>query len=250
MGVILTVDQGNSSVKYSIFDCDSRLLRSSHSQEPDLDVLPALLGKDDLDGVIFASVAGIDARFVETLRLLSDESFILLTPSTPVPLKNKYESQSTLGVDRLAAAVGASALYPGTPLLIADAGTALTLDLLSAEPAFCGGTISPGIEMRLNAMHQYTARLPKVEWKSSDKLNAFPLTTADALRCGAVEGVVDQITATFAKAKNIFPDCRLLLTGGDADALSSLLEHLHPLCVPALVAHGLNRIFRYNETIS
>lgn len=252
MGVILTVDQGNSSVKYTVFSEGGRLQRSLHSTLPDLDILPGLLGDDSLDGVIFASVGGIDARFVESLRRLCDERFILFTPSTPVPLRNNYRTQTTLGVDRMAAAVGASELYPGKPLLIADTGSALTCDLISAEPAFCGGIIAPGVEMRLKALHSFTARLPQVSPYPADNIDPFPTTTEEAIRNGALLGVIQQIRATFRCAQNRYPECRLLMTGGDATPLldTHLLDDLNPYHVPPLVAVGLNRIYRYNESIS
>ncbi|MBK6903040.1 MAG: type III pantothenate kinase [Saprospirales bacterium] len=67
-----------------------------------------------------------------------------------------------MGKDRLAAAVGAWSFFPGKTCLVIDAGTCITSDVLSEDGIFKGGNISPGIDMRLKAMHTFTARLPLV----------------------------------------------------------------------------------------
>lgn len=252
MGVVLTIDQGNSSIKYSVFDAEGQLVRGQTGVQPDLDAVEALLAGLQVEGGIYASVGRFDVRFAESLRLLCSDQLLVFTPSTPVPLKNNYATPLTLGADRLAAAVGAATIYPGTPLLIADAGSALTLDLLAPDASYCGGTISPGIAMRLNALHAYTERLPKTAWNPGQELTFFPCATSDAMVCGAVTGVVAQMQAALHAAAERYPGCRMLVTGGDAPTLlkTSLLDHLNPLYQPALVPIGLNRIFRYNETFT
>lgn len=250
MGIVLTIDQGNSAVKYNIFDSCSNLLRSAATATPDLEAIPPLADGAVIHGAVYASVAGLDIRFIESLRCLCSENLLVVTPSTPVPLSNNYATPSTLGADRLAAAVGAATLCPATPVLIADAGSALTCDLLGPDASYCGGTIAPGVGMRLNALHTFTSRLPEVVWDHSQDFQPFPLSTDEAMTSGAVRGVVAQIADAFEAARKLYPDCRLLMTGGDAPYLieNPLLKTLNPLCQPALVAVGLNSIFRYNET--
>lgn len=252
MGILLAIDQGNSRVKYSIFDYEDRLLRSAATPQPDLDAIIALVGECDIDGAVYASVAGIDVRFVESLRRLCADRLMVVTHSTPVPVANRYATPGTLGADRLAAAAGAAALFPRQAALIADCGSALTCDLLSPDPAYIGGTISPGVAMRLHALHAYTSRLPQVRWTGTEDLPAFPADTADAILAGAVRGVADQIRASHAAATRLYPEAHLILTGGDADQLlkTGLLSDLNPLSFPHLVPYGLIRILRYNETLA
>lgn len=251
MGILLAIDQGNSRVKYSLFDHEDSLLRSAVTEVPDLDAIAALTGSDDIDAAVYASVAGIDVRFVESLRLLCHDRLLVVTHSTPVPVANRYATPATLGSDRLAAAVGAAARFPGQAVLIADCGSALTCDLLSADPAYIGGTISAGVAMRLRALNAYTSRLPLLQWTGAEPLPPFPDNTPEALLSGAVRGVADEIRASLAQARSIYPACRLLLTGGDAEALAGtgLLADLRPETLPHLVPYGLIRILRYNETL-
>ncbi len=80
--------------------------------------------------------------------------------ATPVPIRSAYLTPETLGRDRLAAAVGATVLWPGRNVLIVDCGTAVTIDLVTADGTFQGGCISPGLRTRFRALHDYTAALP------------------------------------------------------------------------------------------
>lgn len=252
MGILLAIDQGNTRVKYTIFDHEDRLLRSVVTPAPDLDAIVGLAGECDIDGAAYASVAGIDVRFVESLRRLCADRLLVVTHSTPVPVANHYATPGTLGADRLAAAVGAAALCPGRAVLVADCGSALTCDLLSPEPAYIGGTIAPGAAMRMRALHAYTSRLPEISWTGTEDLPPFPADTAGAIRSGAVRGLADQIRASHAAACRIHPGARLILTGGDAQALldTRLLSDLDPLCLPHLVPYGLIRILRYNDNLA
>lgn len=248
IGVVLTIDQGNSSTKYSLFDPDANIVGSMRTPAPDIEVIPALLAGYQLRGAIYASVARLDIRFIESLRCLTDEHLVVLTPTTPVPVRNAYSTPATLGVDRLAAAVGAATLYPGQASFIADLGSALTCDLISPDAEYMGGAIAPGVNMRLKALNNYTARLPLQHWDGLHRVTPFPTDTADALLAGAVFGVAAQIEYTYACAKKIFPDCRLLLTGGHSSCIEHYISHLRPTCLPALVDTGLNRIYHFNET--
>lgn len=251
MECILTIDQGNTTVKYTLFTAHGKVLHSLRSQQPDLDKVATIGRNVEISGAVYASVAGLDLRFTESLRCLCHERLLVLTAATPVPIKNMYGTPATLGADRIAAAVGAATLLPHKPVLIADAGSALTLDLITSEAAFVGGTISPGIKMRLRALHSYTSRLPEVDWpRQIHNLADFPDSTDMALLAGAVVGTTAQIAHSLSKAREKYPDCRLLLTGGDAPYIINLpqIQQLQPMAQPELVAIGLNRIYHYNET--
>lgn len=82
--------------------------------------------------------------------------------SVKLPITVQYETPETLGKDRLAAAVGANYLEPGKDLLVIDAGTAITYELIEASGAYLGGNISPGMTTRFKALNFYTKKLPLV----------------------------------------------------------------------------------------
>lgn len=251
MSIWLAIDQGNTRIKYSIFDSNDAVLQTHVSAKPDLDAIVDMAEGQEISGGVYASVAGMDVRFIESLRRLCSDRLLVLTPATPVPVTNRYASRSTLGVDRLAAAVAAAQICAGKAVMIADCGSALTCDVISPKAEYLGGSISPGVTMRLNALHAYTSRLPQVEWNPADTLSTFPDNTDGAIESGAVLGTIFEIESRFAKAAAMFPGCLLMLTGGDARKIigTRCLDHLRPLCRLDLVQRGLISIFRYNENI-
>ena len=103
------------------------------------------------------------------------------------------------------------------------------------------------ISLRFKALHEFTGALPLVE--VSDEVPAFGYDTTTAIRSGVVNGVVEELKGSFAKAKQEYGCKKMVLTGGDAPYLMSQLAMNATEVVyhPDLVAEGLNRILRYNE---
>ena len=137
----LVVDIGNTLVKLAVFD-DGRLVAQRCAER----LLPSMLD-DLLSGrraakAVVASTRGATGDAAETVRLFADY-LLEFTPQTPVPIGNAYRTPETLGRDRLAAAVGAATLYPGRNVLIVDFGTAVTIDLVTADNTFRGWSL-PG----------------------------------------------------------------------------------------------------------
>src|SRR5690606_26439005 len=128
------------------------------------------------------------------------DQFIELDSNTPLPIENCYKTPETLGKDRIAAVVGGFDLYPGNNLLIIDAGTAITYDILNDKHQYLGGNISAGLEMRYKALHQLTGKLPLIEHRKFDKL--YGTTTEKAILAGVQHGVVFEID----KAIDTFKD--------------------------------------------
>ncbi|GIR12158.1 MAG: hypothetical protein CM15mP23_07330 [Cryomorphaceae bacterium] len=77
-----------------------------------------------------------------------------------MPFKTSYNSPKTLGSDRLALIAGAVSVFPNRPVLIIDAGTCITFDFVDSKKNHLGGSISPGLQMRLNALKSQTSALP------------------------------------------------------------------------------------------
>ena len=111
-----------------------------------------------VDGSIISIVSDVNQEVVDVLSQKSAH-FVELTASTPVPIRNLYKTPETLGKDRLAAIVGAYSLFPGKDILVFDAGTALTIDFIDKDGNYHGGNISPGLNMRFRALHDYTQKI-------------------------------------------------------------------------------------------
>lgn len=248
MSVILTIDQGNTAVKVSVVD-DGKIVDSVRMSAPSLEQTEMLLEKWNIDGVVYCSVAGLDVRFAESLRMMLSQPLLVLGHATPLPIKVDYASPRTLGLDRVAAAAGAVSIYGPEAMLVADAGTALTLDVIDGKGAFRGGNISPGIALRFRALHSFTGRLPLVE--AEGEVPVFGSDTVSAIRAGAVNGIVAEINSAVSHAVEMYGARRAVLTGGDAEYLLPRLDSSETEIniQPDLIAIGLYSIFKYNENL-
>lgn len=244
---ILVIDHGNTSLKASVFS-GTEQVAAARFAVADIERVAAFAAPYEPAAGIYSAVARMDVRFIESLRCLLPGGLMVLTYETPLPITTDYLTPKTLGADRVAAAVGAAALFPGRSALIADAGTALTLDVVDAEGCFRGGNISPGAGMRLKALHEHTGRLPLADL--SGDVTCFGRSTDEALRNGAVRGVAYEILGALDDARRLYGCSLLILTGGDSSLIRPLLStDIEIITSDALVAVGLNCIFRYNETI-
>lgn len=199
------------------------------------------------DRAIFSSVGEGDA---EALDLLGKHfrRVYYLTEQLPLPIAVDYD-RARLGNDRIASAVGAHDVYPGRNLLVVDAGTAITLDLVDADGTFRGGNIALGIRSRLRALHDYTSRLPLV-----DPVGDTPLigkTTETAMRSSAVAGAAAEVADLHRRLKQAgYAELLTVVTGGDGALLFNRLRNdIECVADPNILAKGLNSILRYNEQI-
>ena len=159
--VNLVIDIGNSSVKTGCFREGERV---STTVEKDFTVEAAdgLIRRFGVKKCMISSVRDADEPLLEFLRT-HIPCLIDLSHHTPLPFRNLYRTPEHLGKDRIAAAAGAFAAFPGTHALIIDMGTAITIDILTAGGDYLGGNISPGLAMRFRALHAFTSRLPLLE---------------------------------------------------------------------------------------
>ncbi len=238
---VLTIDIGNTAVKGSVFE-DGAFLESMLAETPDSDTFYPFIEKYRPDGAICCSVGRDVTEFLRGIERWLERPVMQLSHETPLPIGVEYASRSTLGLDRIAAAAGASLV--AKEALVVDAGTAVTLDIVASNK-FLGGNISPGLRLRFRSLNKFTSRLPLVS--PSGDVPAFGYDTETAIRSGVVNGIVSEIISAFRSAKRDYPSMRLLLTGGDADFLAPLIRQHgeEPEIAHSLVGKGLERIY-YN----
>ncbi len=169
--------------------------------------------------------------------------FIELTQLTPLPLINNYTTPKTLGRDRIACAVAASRLFEGVPSLVINAGTCITYDLVTAQNEYLGGAISPGLQMRLKAMHTFTRKLPLIDLQDPGAL--IGSTTRESMISGAVHGAVAEVLGMIGAYRKNYPNLQVILSGGDMEYLDKLLK-IRIFALPNVVMVGLNYILEYN----
>ncbi|MVM32649.1 type III pantothenate kinase [Spirosoma sp. HMF4905] len=236
----LVIDWGNTNLKAGWF-AESQLVKTERYAS--LNELLADLESNLIVNMLVSSTSRpTDEIRVELMGI--SNNFWVLDSQTPVPIRKAYDTPTTLGADRVAAAVGAMTLFPNQDCLILDLGTCLTADLIDQQAVFQGGLISPGLHMRFRAMHEQTARLPLVktppEWPDLTAKN-----TQSAMQSGVMNGMAFELNGIVELYRRERPGIAVLLCGGDAIAFESRLKP--PIfAVPELVLTGLNRILRYN----
>ncbi len=170
-------------------------------------------------------------------------SLIIFDENTPLPFENLYLTGSTLGKDRLAAVAGANNIYPDRNVLVIDAGTAITFDLIDEQNRYLGGNISPGLMMRFRALHEFTERLPLL--KPTTGVPFLAKKTEDAIAAGVQNGIIFEIESYADRLSEQFSDLIVIFTGGDAKFFDKKLKSTI-FADPDLILTGLNRILTYN----
>lgn len=238
----LVIDIGNTRTKFSVMNRGEVLITV-----PVDELKPEHIGLlkheyPDLQKAILCSVKDYPVALRAELERF--EKFIELDENTPLPVKNLYKTPGTLGKDRIAAAVGAFDLYPETNLLIIDAGTAITYDIVNASGEFLGGNISPGIGMRFKALHAFTDKLPLVKQQPFDRL--FGTNTEEAILAGVQNGVIFEVDRAIDTFKDFYKNLKVIITGGNAEFFERKLKNSFFVNFN-LIALGLNRILETNE---
>lgn len=217
----LAVDIGNTRVKFAVMDrgeCVAERCSDAFSS----DVFIGLADAFPLRRAIVSSTRGSAADAVAAIRARGI-SCLEFTPQTPVPIKCDYLTPETLGRDRLAAAVGVSVLWPGRNVLIVDCGTAVTIDLVTADGTFRGGCISPGLQARFRALHDCTASLPLCGIPDSGEL--LGRSTRQAIGSGVVNSLVFEIEGYIRRLRQKIDDLCVIFIGGDAKHLTKRIKN-------------------------
>lgn len=233
----LIIDIGNTRIKSGIFE------DNNCSQELAFDSLNEAINHwntIDFNHCMVSSVRWTELELSEQL----DFEFIYFSTSTLLPVSNAYGSPATLGLDRMAAAVGGWTLSGFRAVLAIDLGSCITFDLIDGNNSFIGGAISPGLQMRAKAMHTQTARLPLVDL-AERPTDLTGTSTISCMQSGIWYGVEFEILGSIAAYRKKYPEIQVFVCGGDAQSFDSLAKD-HIFVVPNLVLHGLNSILNHN----
>lgn len=237
----LVVDIGNSMMKVAVMEGDRTLSSNTFASVQELDVDSIIELYPALRRAIVASTAVPTEQVAELLRGKGLQ-VLQMTSLTPVPIGNDYLTPETLGVDRLAAAVGAVCTMGCRDCLIVDFGTAITIDLVEGG-VFRGGNISPGVRIRFRALHDYTRRLPLCE--ATEECREVGRTTREAIEQGVMQGITNEIEGYIGIFTRHNAKLSLIFTGGDAKYFVKRIKNaIFAKC--DLVFCGLNTILEHN----
>lgn len=212
---LLCLDAGNTRLKWGLRAQDTWLAQGALSH----DVIASLAAQLPAapDRILACNVAGpAVAAHIETLAaaLAVPLDWFRSSPAA-AGVTNGYATPIQLGADRWAALIGARALHAG-PALVVMAGTATTIDVLSAEGRFCGGLILPGLDLMRTALARNTAGLPE----ATGQFAPLPTNTDDAIVSGALQatlGAIERMAVPLCRPASA--DFSVILSGGAADAL-------------------------------
>ena len=238
----LVLDVGNSYLKMAVFDNNKlhqrELLKASINLASFLKTIKSM---PDIINVIVSSVSELN---VDIYTYLNDNyKLIELNNQLKFPFENCYHTPNTLGVDRLALAAAASFYYPNKNVLIIDAGTCITYDLINASNQYLGGGISPGIAIRYKSLNYFTSRLPLLDSKNDSEL--IGTDTNKSIESGVINGVISEIDGIISQYMTEFDDLTVVLTGGDSEFLSMQLKN-SIFANSNFLLEGLNYLLQFN----
>ncbi len=233
----LIVDIGNTLIKAAVFNEDN-LEKSFEFGNEEQFTSEKIISTYNIEYCLISSVKTDADRLISHLK--KQCSVHLFTAQTPLPIKNSYTSPETLGSDRLAAAAGASALYPNKNVLVIDAGTCIKYNFISDSNEFVGGAISPGLQMRFKALNTFTARLPLLNLNESF-LILIGTSTNDNILSGVQTGIIAEVDGIIDQYKSLYNNLTVVITGGDFNFFVKRLKN-SIFADQFLILKGLNKI--------
>lgn len=238
--MFLVIDIGNTRQKAAVFDANCHLLQVIDRPQLSLHDLELLLTYH----VRYTMVSNVGKPCKEIEDFLREKTqWIPFTHHTALPIVIKYNTPTTLGLDRIAAVVAAHAQFPTCNVLVVQVGTCLVLDWITSDGNYWGGSISPGRLMRFQALHDYTSQLPLLNETQTDGL--WGDSTESSIRQGVIQGMIHEINGEIQRYFKKYGQLQVILTGGDQSFLLNSINF--PIfAVSNLVLQGLLKILIFN----
>ena len=250
--MILVLDVGNSNIGLGFFRGDA-LVHSGCFPVGDRTweaVAESLRREMDTGGIPSEAVEGIALGTVirgmaEVWNRVCEELFgkapVRIHADMEMGIRVGYDDPDHVGIDRLA---GASAAYTkyGGPVIVVDAGSAITVDAVSGDGKFLGGIIAPGPDMSAHALHEQTDLLPLVTPEMPDAI--LGRSTPECIRSGLVYGTGAMVDGLVGRVKEILRErARVVGTGGALAVIRSVVKQVD-VVEPHLVLEGLYGTYR------
>lgn len=244
----LVIDIGNTYTKIAVFKQDE-VVYTNRYQEPDIKTIENLLHGYGVNRAIISTVKKEKGEWETVLK--EKIRLIYFNADMTTGIINHYLTPKTLGLDRLAAVVGANYLYPQKNNLVIDGGTCITYDYIDAGANYLGGSISPGLKMRYKALNYYTGALPLLN--EDDGFNSTSGNdTQSAITSGVQNGIKYELVGFIESYRHDKKELNIILTGGDSIFFDTLLKNSifapYIKIEPQLVLKGLNAaIQKHND---
>ena len=241
--MVLAIDIGNTRIKAAVFK-ESTLIDVLFFEQKEFNsTVDFILNKfEKITTMVIASVGNLEKS--DFLEYSSKITLFFVSHTDKFPFQNLYQTPETLGIDRMILAAGAVLQFPNQNRLVIDAGTCITYDFIDVANNYFGGAISPGIKLRYEALHHYTAKLPVLSRKYPE--NFIGNSTHDSIHSGVVQGVIHEIDGFIEQYKDQYAKFIIILTGGDAEFLAERLKNTI-FANSNFLLESLNQTFQYNQ---
>ncbi|MBN1126264.1 MAG: type III pantothenate kinase [Sedimentisphaerales bacterium] len=238
---IIAIDIGNTTIKIGLFVEDSeRFIRAICEDEDTAtqklgDLLseawnqfPVIEGSRESKRngwIVVSSVQDAWTKQVETLcRDQLGEKIFLIGRDVPLPIEMGVENPAAVGTDRVVNAAAAFAVIEDA-CVVADFGTAVTIDLVDENGVFLGGVIAPGFAMGAKALHTGTSKLPLID--VTVPIDPIGANTEEAMNSGlfySAVGLLRVIVEKFAEQLGRWP--QTVVTGGTSRLLKGSCDFI------------------------
>ena len=211
---MLTVDIGNTIIKFGVFSGDkiSFSFKVNTGNRRQYKIAVNRLRNKDISKIVLCSVVPKEALILKALLKNSLKQMVYETSKeVKVPIINRYEKPRQVGQDRLVNAYAGLKLFGGS-LILVDFGTAITFDVVSKKGDYLGGLIFPGLDLSLDALHRRTALLPRIKIKKPKTL--IGLDTASSINNGIIIGMAGVCDGVISRLHKKFKGYKVIATGG------------------------------------
>lgn len=241
MVITLCFDFGNTRKKAAVFH-GAKMKEAIVITDDPVDTIRSFINRVHPQRSILSSVIDHSAAIEELLA--AKTRFHKLGHLSKLPFTTPVGKPETIGADRLALAAAAVRYYPKKNNLVIGLGTCITYNFINKFHEFIGGAISPGMEMRLKSLNQFTAKLPLIDADSNVPLIGYDTRTN--ILTGVVMGMAKEIDGFIDAYKEKFRNFNVLLTGGDLVHLASHIKN-KIFADPELIFKGLYAISEVNN---
>lgn len=248
--MLLTIDLGNYRASLGVFN-DRKLVRTwskGISSMRDLKgIVPASVGRHTAKGIGGVCISSVVPSADRKLRVALRRRFgikPIFVDSKNAGIRILNYNRRQLGADRIAAAVAAREIYK-RPVIVIDAGTAITIDLVNSKGEFAGGVIVPGLQTAAESLHRVAEKLPLVKIGHSGRIKGRD--TRSAINSGIANGYAGMVDHLIREMKRESKtNASVVVTGGDAKLLKGMcrtIDRIHP----HLVLEGLRVVWERNQ---
>jgi type III pantothenate kinase len=239
--MILVVDVGNTRIKGAVFEGAILFEIFVFSKMELQKNIENILKKfEKITDLVVSSVGDVEKQSFSAYNKVLNVHF--LSHEDSFPFNNCYATPKTLGIDRMVLAAGATLQFPNQNRLIIDAGTCVTYDFIDQENNYLGGAIAPGLRLRYEALHNFTAKLPLLSLESPKDF--IGTSTSESIHSGVVNGFVYEIDGFIDEYKARYSNFIIILTGGDTDFLAKRLKNTI-FANSNFLLESLNQTFQY-----